>query len=241
MSRTEGEPAGHPIRIVSYNVHACVGRDGRFAPGRIADILQSLEADFIALQEVEDRIHEGRRVSDYLADRLGMQAYRGATLKRGDAHYGNLLLAKTVAADHRLHDISVPGREPRGAVEAEFTLGRKTLRLFVTHLGLRSDERAHQIRRLLPELERDDADIRVLAGDMNEWRAAGASRALRRAFGGSLQRRTFPTVLPVLSLDRIYVTPPGALLNIRPVTDPPARQASDHLPLLAEIGIAHEA
>ncbi len=224
------------IRIVSYNVHACVGRDRRFAPDRIAALLEELDADFLALQEVEDRPYRETTVTDYLADRLGMHAHRGATLNRGDARYGNLLLAREAAVAHRLHDLSVGSREPRGAIEADFVVGGRTLKIFVTHLGLGAGERARQVRRLLSAVDRDEADVRVLAGDINEWRPrAAASRLLTRSLGPTPGPRTFPARAPVFALDRLYVTPQEVVARLRAVRTPASRQASDHLPLVADL------
>ncbi len=224
------------LRIVSYNVHACVGRDGRFMPQRIAAVMESLDADFLALQEVEDRPFEGTVVSHYLATRLGMHAYRGVTLRREDADYGNLLLAKRAARDLRLHDVSVAGGEPRGCIDAEFVHGDQRLRLFVTHLGLRTAERLQQVRQLAPVLQRDDVDLRVLAGDINEWRPGSrVLRSLHRIFGPAPRRRTFPSNLPAIALDRIFVAPRQAVVDLRSVTNAECRVASDHLPLVCDI------
>ena len=165
------------LRIVSYNVHACVGRDGRFMPDRIADIVEPLEADFLALQEVEDRSVAGTTVSEFLGARLGMHAYRGVTLRRQDADYGNLVLSKHAARGSVLHDISVRGGEPRGCIEVDVDIDNLHVRLFATHLGLRVRERLQQVERLAPALRRDDAGVRILAGDINEWRAAGRARS----------------------------------------------------------------
>ncbi|HAO24637.1 MAG TPA: endonuclease, partial [Methylophaga sp.] len=41
------------LTIATYNIHACIGSDGQFDPARIAAVLQELDADIIALQEVE--------------------------------------------------------------------------------------------------------------------------------------------------------------------------------------------
>ncbi|WP_405242166.1 endonuclease/exonuclease/phosphatase family protein [Lentisalinibacter salinarum] len=228
--------SGRRVRIVSYNVHACIGRDRRFMPDRIAAVLEELDADFVALQEVEDRPYRGMTVTEYLADRLGMHAHRGATLYRGDAHYGNLLLAREAAVAHRLHDISVGSREPRGAIEADFEAGGRTLKIFVTHLGLRAGERRRQIRRLLPALDRGEADVQVLAGDINEWRpGAAASRLLTRSLGPVPLPRTFPAGAPLFALDRLYVTPRDVVVRVDAVRTRDARQASDHLPLVADL------
>lgn len=225
-----------PIRIASYNIHACIGRDGRFLPERIVEVLDSLKADYIALQEVEDRIHKRHTVTEFLAGELGMHAYRGATLRRGEAHYGNLLLSRDEASSYRLHDISLRSREPRGVIEADFVRGTRTLRLFVTHLGLSAAERRLQMRRLLGELRRDGAEIRVLAGDINEWRpGAAVRRLLGRVVGRQPRPPTFPAAAPIFSLDRICVMPADIVASVRAVKTPIARQASDHLPLVAEI------
>ena len=224
------------LRIVSYNVHACVGRDGRFMPERIADIVEPLEADFLALQEVEDRSVAGTTVSEFLGARLGMHAYRGVTLRRQDADYGNLVLSKHVARGSVLHDISVRGGEPRGCIEVDVDIDNLHVRLFATHLGLRVRERLQQVERLAPALRRDDADLRILAGDINEWRPAGrVLRALHDTFEPAPRRRTFPSHLPTIALDRILVSPRHALAKIRTVNNAESRMASDHLPLVCDI------
>lgn len=224
------------LRIVSYNVHACVGRDGRFMPQRIADVLESLDADIVALQEVEDRPFRGKPVSEFLGSRLGMHAYRGVTLRRRDADYGNLLLSRHKARVDVLHDISVPGGEPRGCIEVDVEIGDLHVRVFATHLGLRARERLRQIEALAPALERSDADLKILAGDINEWRpASSALRALHAIFDPVRARRTFPSYLPAFGLDRILVSPKEAIAKHRTVTTAESRVASDHLPLVCDI------
>jgi endonuclease/exonuclease/phosphatase family metal-dependent hydrolase len=226
------------LRVVSYNVHACIGSDGKFAPDRIADVLALLDADLVALQEVEDRIVDGRPVTELLADRLGMHAYSGPTLKRSRADYGNLLLARPAADAILMHEISVPRREPRGIIEADFGLDDTQLRMFVTHLGLSGAERRKQLDLLLSVMDRDGADVRVLAADFNEWFPIGRlHRRLGRNFGRSTRHKTFPAPLPVLGLDRIYVAPAAALKSSRVERSKLARNASDHLPVVCELAI----
>lgn len=227
------------LRIASYNVHACVGLDGRFDPARIARVIEFLDADLVALQEVENRKFKGTVVSHYLAGRLGMLGYPGVTLRREEAEYGNLLLAKHEAEAVMLHDISVPGAEPRGCIEADFVIGERRLRLFATHLGLRATERLNQVRQLTPALLRDGADVRILAGDINEWRPiARASVALHRVLGQGSRQRTFPARAPVLALDRIYVQPRRVVRKARALRTRDSRVASDHLPLICDVSLA---
>lgn len=205
-------------------------------PDRIADLLASLDPDFIGLQELQDRQFAGSTVSHYLASRLAMHAYRGPALMRGRDSYGNLLLSRSPARRFEVHDLSIERREPRGAIEADFDIGGRSLRMFVTHLGLAAAERREQVRLLLPRLERDDADIRVLAGDINEWRAGSRTlRALSRVFGTMRAPRTYPVRAPVLALDRIYIAPTSSVAELRAVASGLARVASDHLPLRAAV------
>lgn len=226
------------IRIVSYNIHACIGTDGQFDPKRIGDVLESLQGDLVALQEVEDRPYQGTAVSDYLARRLAMQPHRGPTLKRGSAPYGNLLLSRVEPVSVQLHDLSIAGPEPRGAVDALFELAGRRLRLTATHLGLKSGERRRQARQLLRLLQPPEADISVLAGDINEWRPRSAVfRELASIFETRSSARTFPANAPVLALDRILVTPETVVTRVRAEKSRVARRASDHLPLVCDLDI----
>lgn len=210
-------------------------------PERILAILEQCEADIIALQEIENRNFRGTPVTRFLAKNLGLHAYAGATLRRGDADYGNLLLAKEEPDAIRMHDISVPGAEPRGAIEADFTFGRHRLKLVATHLGLTGPERKKQVLQLLPGIEQAEADVVVLAGDFNEWRPRSFPlRALRRALGPGSAARTFPAGTPVLALDRFYVSPWDIVLNCTAMKTRECRKASDHLPLVCDLGLPRD-
>src|SRR5437899_12601885 len=67
------------FRVATYNTHKCRGIDGRIRPSRVADVLNELQADVIALQEVVS-LKGGRRElnqAHYLADTLGYHYRRG--------------------------------------------------------------------------------------------------------------------------------------------------------------------
>jgi len=235
------DASGESTRLVSYNVHACIGRDRRFMPERILAILEQCDADVIALQEVENRSFRGTPVVEFLAKNLGLHAYPGSTLRRGDADYGNLLLAKQEPDAIRMHDISVPGVEARGAIEADFTFGGCRLKFVTTHLGLTAPERRTQVLQLLPAIEQAGSDVLVMAGDFNEWRPRSFPlRALRRALGPGSAARTFPAGTPVLALDRFYVSPWDIVLNCQVMRTGECRKASDHLPLICDLGLPRD-
>jgi endonuclease/exonuclease/phosphatase family metal-dependent hydrolase len=122
--------------MATYNIHSGVSADGRCDPSRIAAVIDELSADVVALQEVESH-HSHLETLDFLAARTGMTAVAGPTLLRSAGDYGNALLTRAGLLDLRRIDLSVPGREPRGAIDAVVHAGRRRLRILATHLGRR--------------------------------------------------------------------------------------------------------
>ena len=230
------------LTIMSYNIHECVGTDGRRDPDRIARIIQEFDADIVGLQEV-DFSPRGEKKShqlDYLAAATGLHAVAGPTIQTVDAEFGNALLTRPEIHTLQLHDVSFPGRQPRGVIDAIIAFEGKTIRIVVTHLGLHARERQHQVRLLLKILdERQHMDCTILFGDINEWRPQGfAIRMLNARLGRGIAARTFPSFYPVFALDRLWVTPRAALVEKTIPHHRLARIASDHLPIRAIIDFA---
>ena len=214
------------LRIASYNVHGCVGTDGRKDAARIAEVIRELECDTVGLQEVDYRL-------DYIGKRLDMQVIPGLTLERHDGHYGNALLTRRKVLDVRRLALGYGRREPRNALDVDLDVCGRKLRVIVTHLGLFAPERRWQVRRLI-ELVRETQERLVVLGDINEW--FPFSRPLRwfnRLLGHSEVDRSFPSRLPLLALDRVWVRPRPALLALKAHRSPLAARASDHLPVKA--------
>jgi endonuclease/exonuclease/phosphatase family metal-dependent hydrolase len=232
------------LRLATYNVHSGVGRDGRRDPARVAEVIRELDADIVALQEVESH-HGDLEVLELLGERTGMRALAGPTMLRPVGDYGNALLTRLPVLElHRL-DLSVPGREPRGALDAMLeSRGHRQghpLRVIATHLGLRPAERRQQIQALLSALDPGIPGPTVLMGDLNEWFMWGRPlRRLHAHFGATPAPRTFPAHRPLFALDRIWVKPLHCLQRIAVHDSPLAREASDHLPLVAQLGLARD-
>ncbi|MBY4898391.1 endonuclease/exonuclease/phosphatase family protein [Cupriavidus sp. AU9028] len=240
--RTAPPPAAHAgIVVASYNIHGGIGVDGRFLPKRIARVLAELDADIVALQEVESRT-TGFDMLGYLRDATGYHAIPGPTLIRPDGEYGNALLTRFPPSRVRQIDLSVDSHEPRGAIDATLScrLGREPvpLRVIATHLGLWPGERRIQVRRLLTSLAEQRGLGTVLLGDVNEWFLWGRPlRWLHAYFEGAPHVATFPSRLPLFALDRIWSSPRALLASIRRHESPLARLASDHLPLVAALSL----
>ena len=159
------------LRVASYNVHGCRGRDGRRDVGRIVRILREIDADVVGLQEVESR--HGRSEIDQaeeFAAALGMTCIEGPLL-----HHAARLVRQRPAhaargergATGRVRQL---WREARGAIVCDLRAHDGVCwRVMTTHLDLHSRHRRRQFETLLDELVPTTAPATVLMGDFNEW------------------------------------------------------------------------
>jgi len=238
------------LRVATYNVHGCIGLDGRLSPARIARVLLSLDADVIALQELDVGRSRSRSVdqAQIIADLLEMKMHFGAAIDVTGERYGNAILSRWPMTLKRAELLS-PGRgssEPRGAVWATVTLGDEPVEVISTHLGLTQADRLQQLGTLLgadwPCL--GDAHSRtILCGDLNSPPDSSICRRLSQKFrdvqlaDGQRGRATWPSGFPMRRIDHIFAGDGFRVLE----TDVPrtrlTRVASDHLPLVVDLEI----
>jgi endonuclease/exonuclease/phosphatase family metal-dependent hydrolase len=216
--------------------------DGRYAPERIITILMELRADIVAVQEADIGIlsPSGECQVTTLSNALGYQGISGATLKGGRRDYGNALLTRHPVLAIRYLDLSVPGFEPRAALDVDLRVQNQTLRVLATHLGLRQRERRIQIFRLLAAVKRTQkpGQACILMGDFNFWLPLNSlTRHIEATFQKAAPVRTYTAARPLLPLDRIWVRRPGRLEDLRSYRTRLSRIASDHLPLLGQISL----
>ena len=228
------------LRIATYNVHRCVGRDGVENIDRIVEVLKGINADIVALQEVTSSTQQSSDMLARLAVETEMEAIEGFTLTTTGTRYGNAILSRLPIATVNRINISVTDKEPRGVIEVVFRVPavETSITIWATHLGLGIAERCFQINKLLRIIGTQNAAVSVLLGDFNEWLLWGRSmRALQRVFTQSSSPATFPAWMPLLKLDRIWVKPIDTLSALSIYKTPLSKAASDHLPLIADITI----
>lgn len=232
------------LRVLTYNIHKCRGVDGRLRPERILRVLQEINPDVVALQEVL-RVARSREDDQarFLAEELGFYACMGENRRLNGGGYGNLLLSRFPLRAIDNYDITVPGCEQRSCLQADVDAGGTTLHFFNIHLGTSFFERRHQARKLLGDRILQNRNLhgpRIVFGDFNEWTRGLASRLLSQHFQsvdvrGHLGRsRTYPGLLPLFHLDHIYF---DSALNCNGLALHRSRTAliaSDHLPLFAD-------
>jgi endonuclease/exonuclease/phosphatase family metal-dependent hydrolase len=226
------------ITAATYNVHEWIGRNGRQEPARAIRILNDINADVVALQEVSFPCLRAHPFSiQELSAGTGMEAIPGITFTKKEADFGNVLLTRHPVIRLRKLDLTLKPREPRGAIMATLDIHGTPCEVIGTHLGLRRAERVHQIKAILKGIQTCDKGTHViLMGDLNEWNPSSAAlRVLQGSFGRHPVPPTYPARFPILSLDRILVRPRCALQDIRVIKHPRARLASDHLPVTAHI------
>jgi len=231
-------PRRTTIRVATYNVHACVGTDGRHDPSRIAAVINELGADVVALQEFRypADIALETRTPVVLTELESYQCALGPA-RRGATHcFGNVLLTPHQIRDVYRIDLSIARREPRSALAATIDVRGVELHVLAAHLGLRLSERRFQVKQILEYLRSVRGALVAVVGDFNDW-LPGRSvvHVLDDHMGHAPKAASFPVIRPFLALDRIWVHPRRALGSVTIHQSPIARRASDHYPVVAEI------
>lgn len=241
-------------RILTYNVHRCVGTDRRLDVGRVADVIAALNPDIVALQELDvgrmrtngvDQAHE-------IARRLEMAFHFHPAMRVEEELYGDAILTRH--PERKVKSAALPGYdrvsalEPRGALWITVEIGGRELQVVNTHLGLVPREQQNQAAALVgPQwLGRPDRQgPTILLGDFNVTSASVVYRTLSGALHPARKRAvrrapsaTFPSVMPVLRIDHIFVSDEVSVSEVFAPYDPRTRAASDHLPLVMDFELS---
>jgi endonuclease/exonuclease/phosphatase family metal-dependent hydrolase len=240
------------FRVVTYNIHKCVGMDRRLSAERIAAVLAATDSDVVALQEVV-RTNSERRGGDQIREIATKAGFEHCCFGENRPHwggsYGNAILSRWPITAWENHDLTVRGREPRGMLQADIRIhGSAPIHILNVHLGTGYLERRRQADNLLGERLLSSGKFkgpRILLGDFNEWTRGKSTQVLSRHMKSAeppvVQRRRFrsyPGILPILHLDHIYYDDPLDLLDFRLLRTKVAMIASDHLPLIADFEIS---
>ena len=164
--------------IASYNIHKCVGTDGRFDPERTSRVVAEIDADVIALQEADERTGNRQGLLDLraLEKTANLVSVHTPDNPRSHGWHGNLILAREgVVRDVRR--LRLPGLEPRGALIVDLELKGVPLRIIAAHLGLLRRSRSSQTTALL-KATHSVLRPTILLGDLNEWRVRTRSSLL---------------------------------------------------------------
>jgi endonuclease/exonuclease/phosphatase family metal-dependent hydrolase len=216
----------HTLRIATYNIHKGFPfLNRRLAVHELRERLRAFAADLVFLQEVHgaQRRHAAHYDNwpvapqyEFLADAVWPAYVYGRNSVYDEGHHGNAILSRFPILSWENEDISSGGYERRGLLHCEVHPPHwpETLHCVCVHLGLWGRHRGHQIEKLRRRIERlvpPSAPL-IVAGDFNDWRFRVTHQLahplnLHEVFELMKGRpaRSFPAMLPVMSLDRIYV------------------------------------
>jgi endonuclease/exonuclease/phosphatase family metal-dependent hydrolase len=222
------------IRVLTWNVHGCVGRDGVCDPHRVARVLEAAQPDISALQEIDSRTRDA--VHDpfsYFGELFGWTTVSARTLSAKDGHYGHIVLSRWPIESLGEIDLSMRWSEPRKAIVGAIQCPGARVIVIAVHLGLLPFERRKQFARLRERIETIAERPLIVLGDFNDFPRLLSRRALSGPLAATPRLATYPSRLPLLPLDRIWFSAPLRLVTAATLND--AEHVSDHLPLVASL------
>ena len=197
----------------------------------------------------------------FLAEKGWTEAVYGRNVARDGRHYsndhGNALLSRFALIESENIDVSDHRFERRGLLHSVLRVDTRRVHCLCAHLGLFEDSRVRQADALVARIRATvpDHEPLIIAGDFNDWRNQLARRltghlAVREAFedqhhdrlfswlrsGASrpLPARTFPSLFPLLRLDRVYLRG-FAVQHAAVLRGGHWRHLSDHAPILVDL------
>jgi endonuclease/exonuclease/phosphatase family metal-dependent hydrolase len=227
------------LKVASYNIRKSVGLDWQRQPKRILDVIGEIDADIIALQEVDRRF--GRRESSLSVEHIGEATdylpVRFGTRPTSLGWHGNTILVRKAARIITHRPINLPQLEPRGAVMADVEIKGIIVRVIGMHLGLVGLWRSRQARAVLELLEKLEEKLpTVIMGDLNQWTTEGGALAeFAETHNIVAPGPSFHSSRPMLPLDRIITDLDFSVAAAGVHSSEQARRASDHLPVWAEL------
>lgn len=225
------------IRIASYNIRKSVGLDYRRDAPRVLSVLSAINADVVALQEVDRRF--GSRASSIphgLLDDSGLKPVSESPRAQSIGWHGNAILVRREAEVTATRALDLPGMEPRGAVLVEMALPTARLRVVGLHLSLLKRDRRAQVGHIADFLASLPDMPTLIMGDFNEWSRTGQNlNALNGRFTVHTPGKSYPTIRPVVGLDKFALSHDLTIEKGGVHDCPASRRASDHKPIWADI------
>jgi len=245
------------FRVVTYNIHGCVDANREVNPWKIVKIIRELDADIIALQEVdaEKPVSKNQNQARSISEALKMDYIFFPLEEKEWHHFGLVVLSRFSFSESycdRLPNL-YPKLNPRkrGAIRVCLDTPAGKLHIINTHLSLFKLERRKQLNALFKKnwlSAVPEGEPVILCGDFNAGPSSETYKELSKHLmdvqnilnRNSLSKATFHTKSPVFQIDHIFVSSHFTILNaeVKKTTD--TDTASDHLPLIAELAVKHK-
>jgi endonuclease/exonuclease/phosphatase family metal-dependent hydrolase len=243
------------IRALSYNIHGCVDAKRRVRPLRVYDIIKQLNADIVALQEVdgETALRANSNQAAIIGEKLNQNYVYYPTDETGLRAFGLSVISRFKIAD--AHFGWLPSLYPRlnmrkrGALRATLCTPGGIIHVINAHLSVYKLESYKQIKALMAGSWFADigpGDPVILCGDFNAGPSSLVYKTATRNLvdvqkaldNGHKPKPTFHSRSTYWRIDHILVSDHFTPLNVDVGRDKEIRQASDHLPVTAELALS---
>ncbi len=236
-------------RLLTYNVHRCVGVDRKLDVDRVAAVIAEHEPDVVCLQELDvGRARTGGVDQAHaIAERLAMSFRFHPAMQVEEELYGDAILThrpERLVRVGTLPTLRGMRLEPRGALWSAIDFDGIEANIFNTHLGLVPREQRLQAAALVGRDWLGHPERRgptLLTGDFNATSITRPYQAIvrhltdaQRALGLKPTVKTFPSSFPAIRIDHCFVSPQVRVTGVQAPFSPLARMASDHLPLIVD-------
>lgn len=234
------------FRVMTYNVHSCVGTDGKLEPGRIAEVVARSGADIVALQELDvcQSRTDGMHQPEWLAQQLEMLVHFTPARVCNEGQYGNAILTRFPFSVLSEGNLRRRRGEERAVQWLKVSIAGVDVSIMNTHLSIHFRERLLQIEQLLGAEWLAKSQLRmpqVICGDLNSSQFSPVYRRLQKDLvdvqraKGSRAAATWPSRLPFARIDHLFTSRGIVVKHCEVRRDALSMVASDHLPLLAEL------
>jgi endonuclease/exonuclease/phosphatase family metal-dependent hydrolase len=240
------------IRIMTYNVHSCIGMDGRISPERIARVIARHEPDIVALQEVDINCLRTQGIDQphKIARHLEMFYHFHPTIRVAEELYGNAILSRyplQLIKATQLPNMLQGGayQESRGALWVNIQTPHTNLHIINTHLSLRRGERLLQAQALIGKDWLGHPECQgplILCGDFNALPNSRVCSTFDAVLKNALDEKadyrnsaTWMSHYPMGKIDHIFVRSDIEVKRVKVSRTDLDKISSDHLPLIVDI------
>ena len=236
------------LRIITYNIHRCIGADRKISTEHISNVISAYRPDVVALQEVDFG-----QVRPALYDQAAIIAeslnFQDVWIER--ERCGNAILSRYPMKMIKAGGLHRPRRwhslARRGALWVEIEFSGTRIQIINTHLGLTPGTRLNQARVLVGPEWLGSLDCRhpvILCGDFNTQSGSTVFKLLEESLRNvemlklnGQSEKTWPSSHPLLSIDHMFISGDISVKEVQVPVDGLVRTASDHLPFFVQLGL----
>ncbi|HRI14656.1 MAG TPA: endonuclease/exonuclease/phosphatase family protein [Verrucomicrobiota bacterium] len=234
-TQTSSKKKVKEVRVLTYNIHHCEGRDGQVDLMRTAQVIRESNSDLVALQEVDRGVlrTQGRNLPAELGALTGLTPLFANNYAFDGGEYGNAILTRfTVKRWSNLHYRPIREGEQRGLLQAVVDVDGTEVAFLNTHLDHRPDdvERLASVDEIESAITVYEAMPLILCGDFNALPGSRVYVRLSERFRDSWRVAgrgagdTYPSEKPVKRIDYVWLRGPLQAASAEVITG----DASDH-------------